>query len=128
MQVLKAANPIKHLQELFEEDVNFLPVYKTILVLTSSGTPITAQQLNATLREHPMLKDANLLPAHFVEKLEKRDALTWKKGWLISEAGKEILNDIQDVEVLYTEIAEPPAITDEEMEETFIDPFDSLEG
>ena len=127
LAILEANNPLERLKKLFEDDAPFLPAYKSILILANKGKGVNAQQMSAALMDDPLLKNANLLPAHFVQKLDQCDALVWKDGWVTSDIGKQILEQIKDVEAICTELPAPVEISDEQMEATFIDPFDSLE-
>lgn len=128
IETLAANNPLQRLKALFAEDEKFLPAYKSILILAGKGKGVTAQQMSAALKDNALLSEANLMPAHFLQKLDQCDALIWKNGWVTSDLGRQILEEIKDVEAICTELPAPVEISAEQLEATFIDPFDSLDA
>lgn len=99
MAAVEADRPVDRMKELFEEDELYLPIYKRILRMCSQegGTSITA--LGSAVDGDPLVQKPRLYVAHFVDRLEKCDAVEWIESWNTTEVGKlglELLADVED--------------------------------
>lgn len=98
LAIVDADKPLDRLEVLFEEDVRYLPIYKRILTLCSAEGGATTPSINSKVDNDPLVQKPRLYGPHFVDKLEKNDALTWKKVWIITNTGKAALDLLADVD------------------------------
>lgn len=97
-EALSADKPLERLQDLFEEDEKYLVIYKRILTLCSQEDGAATPEIDKVVDDDPLVQEPRLYGPHFVDKLEKCDALVWKKIWTITEIGKRGLDLLADVE------------------------------
>lgn len=98
-EALAADKPLERLQSLFEKDQDYLVIYKRILTLCSQEDGIRTSEIDSAVDSDPLVQEPRLYAPHFVDKLEKCDALTWNKVWKTTDIGKkglELLADIED--------------------------------
>ncbi|MDR1359258.1 MAG: hypothetical protein LBJ48_07925 [Coriobacteriales bacterium] len=102
---VEADNFQDRLLALFLEEETYLPIYKQVLTLCSREEGASLSDISGAIKESPLLKEPPLHAAYFAEKLEKSDALVWKKSWHITDTGKEALLRLGDVVYAQTEDA-----------------------
>lgn len=99
MAAVEADRPLDRLNELFAEDEHYLPIYKRVLTLCAVEGGATIKALGEAVDKDPLVQKPRLYVAHFVDKLEKCDAVEWVDSWQTTEVGKtglEILKDVED--------------------------------
>lgn len=99
MAAVEADRPVERMRELFEEEAAYLPIYKRILRLCSQEGGASISVLGTAVDSDPLVQKPRLYVAHFVDRLEKCDAVEWTDSWNTTEVGKlglELLADVQD--------------------------------
>lgn len=91
---VEADKPLERLQMLFEEDSTYLPIYKRILTLCAQEGGASTPEINSQVDADPLVQSPRLYAPHFVDKLEKCDALIWKKAWITTEVGQAALESL----------------------------------
>lgn len=97
LEIVAADKPLERLTELFETDALYQPIYKRVLRLCNTEDGATTPAINAEVDHDPLVQEPRLYGPYFVDKLEKCDALTWEKKWVITEIGKAGLQLLADV-------------------------------
>lgn len=94
---LACDDPLARIEATFEEEPQYLPVYRRVLELCAcdEGCPIGA--IGAAVDDDPLLSSPRLFAAHFVERLERCDALAWEGSWRTTDAGLEALAELDGV-------------------------------
>lgn len=99
IEALEADKPLERLNELFAEDELYLTIYERILRLCAASDGATVAVINEAVDNDPLVQKPRLYAPHFIDKLEKCDALTWRKAWQITDIGQtglELLSQIED--------------------------------
>lgn len=99
MAAVEADRPLDRLNDLFAQDEQYLPIYKRVLTLCAADGGTTIKALGDAVDSDPLVQKPRLYVAHFVDKLEKCDAVEWVDSWVTTEVGQtglEILKDIED--------------------------------
>lgn len=99
MAAVEADRPLDRLNDLFASDEKYLTIYKRVLNLCNAEGGSTIKTLGDAVDKDPLVQKPRLYVAHFVDKLEKCDALEWVDRWVTTEVGKtglEILKDVED--------------------------------
>lgn len=111
-EALDADKPLERLHALLEDDAKYATVYKRILTMCAEGDGCTIPTINSAVDNDPLVQKPRLYAPHFVDKLEKCDALEWHKTWQTTEIGKEGLKQLAEVEDAYA--AEQAALKEAE--------------
>ncbi|MDR3315883.1 MAG: hypothetical protein LBS98_05345 [Coriobacteriales bacterium] len=96
---LDADKPLERMTELFDSDSAYLPIYKRILELCAREGGILTKELGVHVDSDPLVQKPRLYAPRFIDRLEKCDAVTWKKTWVttdIGEKGLELLAAVTD--------------------------------
>lgn len=99
LAAVEADRPLDRLNTLFAEDETYLPIYKRVLTLCAANEGATIKALGDAVDKDPLVQKPRLYVAHFVDKLEKCDAVEWVGSWTTTEVGRtglEILKDVED--------------------------------
>ncbi|WP_080801974.1 hypothetical protein [Arabiibacter massiliensis] len=94
---LEADKPLERLRALLEEDAAYQVIYKRILTLCAAEGGAKTPDINAAVDDDPLVQKPRFYAPHFIDKLEKCDALAWKKAWIITEIGQAGLDMLADV-------------------------------
>lgn len=84
----EADNPLERLKSLLAKDEKYAEVYKIIFDMTS-GEGATMKEIASAIDDLPIVQKPRLYAPHFIDKLEKCDAVEWRKKWNITEVGEE---------------------------------------
>lgn len=107
----EADKPLDRLTDLLSEDAKYATIYERILGLTAQESGASMPTINEAVDNDELLKSPRLYAPHFIDKLEKCDAVEWRdKSWRITEvgrAGQRIVGDLVAAQ------AEPEAQADE---------------
>ena len=96
---VQAEDPAGRLQELFESEPQYLPIYKRILTLCSAAAGATAKAIAKAVDKDDLLRSPRMYSSRFVEKLHACDALAWgEKVWLTAPLGLEALEQLAGVQ------------------------------
>lgn len=112
---VEADKPLERLRDLLEQDAAYRVIYKRILTLCATEGGAKVPAINAAVDKNPLVQKPRLYAPHFIDKLEKCDALTWKNAWIttqVGRAGLEMLADVPDESALAIDAA--PAAADAE--------------
>lgn len=99
MDAVEADKPLDRLMNLLEEDKKYAVIYKRILTLCAEDGGANTKALGEAVDKDPLVQKPRLYAPHFMDKLEKCDALIWKKTWITTDIGikgLEVLADISD--------------------------------
>lgn len=91
---LEADKPLDRLYDLLEQDTTYGVIYERILTLCSAEGGATTPSINESVDHDPLVQKPRFYASHFISRLEKCDALSWKDTWHITkigEAGLEML-------------------------------------
>lgn len=111
---VEADKPLERLRALFEKDAAYQVIYKRILTLCAAEGGAKTPDINDAVDKDPLVQKPRFYAPHFVDKLEKCDALAWKKSWVttdIGQAGLDMLADVVDEAAPAAD--ETPATADE---------------
>lgn len=97
LAALQADDPRGRMARLFEEDAEFLPVYRELLEALADG-PMTKPQIDVIVKASPLCAGGRRLGGYFVDRLEKADAIEWVGSWNLTPLGREAL----ECEALYS--------------------------
>lgn len=98
-EALEADQPLERLHALLDDDARYAVIYKRILTVCAAEGGATTPAINERVDNDPLVQKPRLYAPHFVDKLEKCDALEWRKAWYTTEigrAGLEMLADVAD--------------------------------
>ena len=81
---------LARLTDLLNEDARYATIYERILNLTAQEGGTTIPTINDAVDNDELLKSPRLYAPHFVDKLERCDAVEWRdKSWRITAVGQE---------------------------------------
>lgn len=110
---VEADKPLERLRDLLDHDAAYLPIYKRILALCAAEGGAKTPDINAAVDNDPLVQKPRFYAPHFVDKLEKCDALAWQKAWVVTEVGRAGLEMLADVVDESADGAKTPATADE---------------
>lgn len=85
----EADKPLDRLTDLLSEDAKYATIYERILGLTAQESGASMPTINEAVDNDELLKSPRLYAPHFIDKLEKCDAVEWRdKSWRITEVGR----------------------------------------
>ncbi|MFR2588413.1 MAG: hypothetical protein ACLS9I_11000 [Adlercreutzia equolifaciens] len=85
----EADKPLDRLTELLHEDAKYATIYDRILGLVAAEGGAPMPTINDAVDDDELLKSPRLYAPHFIDKLERCDAVEWKdKAWRITEVGR----------------------------------------
>lgn len=83
-------------KELLDFDKKYTEIYERVLAFINEA-PRTKSEINAIVDHDPLVQSPRRYSNHFIEHLERTDALIWKNNtWNITELGKKTLNELQE--------------------------------
>lgn len=91
---LESDKPLDRLQELFDSNKTYLRIYKRVLTLCSAEGGAAIKTINSAVNDDPLVQEPRFYAPHFVDQLEKCEALDWHKAWVTTEVGKTALEDM----------------------------------
>lgn len=94
---LEADKPLERLRALLDEDAAYAPIYQRILRLCAADGGTTTPTINNAVDHDPLVQKPRFYAPHFVDRLEKCDALAWRKAWCITDIGRAGLDMLADV-------------------------------
>ncbi len=95
---LASDKPMDRLHELLEKDAQYAVIYKRILTLCAAEGGASTPSINSAVDDDPLVQKPRLYAPHFVDLLEKCDALEWRKAWYTTEIGQQALTELADIE------------------------------
>lgn len=83
------------LQELLEADHRYLSIYKKVLAFCTEA-PRTKKEIDHLVDHDPLVQNPRRFSNHFIELLEKADALIWKdNAWHTTDLGRKTLESLE---------------------------------
>ena len=108
----EADKPLDRLTDLLSEDAKYATIYERILGLTAQESGASMPTINEAVDNDELLKSPRLYAPHFIDKLEKCDAVEWRdKSWRITEVGRAGQRIVADLVAAQT-APEPEAQAD----------------
>lgn len=108
----EADKPLDRLTNLLAEDAKYATIYERILGLTAQEGGASMPTINEAVDNDELLKSPRLYAPHFIDKLEKCDAVEWRdKSWRITEVGRAGQRIVADLVAAQT-APEPEAQAD----------------
>jgi hypothetical protein len=98
LRVSEGDRPLGRVEDLFSCDVEYLPVYKRVLLLCGEDGGASAGRLGAAVDKLDVVKEPRLFAAHFTERLEHAGAVEWSDAWVLTDVGVQALDMLSDVE------------------------------
>ena len=93
---LEADKPLDRLRALLDEDAAYAPIYQRILNLCAADGGAATPAINDAVDHDPLVQKPRFYAPHFIDRLEKCDALVWKKAWCITDIGRTGLDLLAD--------------------------------
>lgn len=90
--------PVSRIEQLFEREPRYLPVYKRILQMCSQEGGAAMPAMDAAILHDPLVQEPRYYATRFVSNLESVGALSWESAWCVTEAGLVGLDMLHDVE------------------------------
>lgn len=86
---VQADKPLDRLTDLLAEDEKYATIYDRILGLVAQDSGASVATINAAVDDDELLQNPRLYAPHFIDKLERCDAVEWRdKSWRITEVGR----------------------------------------
>lgn len=96
--ILDDDDPVARAEGFFEADENLKPLFKRVLTLCDCEEGADIEALNDAVNYDDLVWEPRLYAPFFVDRMEKADAIAWKGSWKLTEAGRDILALLDDVE------------------------------
>ena len=93
---LEADKPLDRLRALLEQDAAYAPIYQRILNLCAADGGAATPAINDAVDNDPLVQKPRFYAPHFIDRLEKCDALVWKKTWRTTDIGRAGLDLLAD--------------------------------
>lgn len=95
---LASDDPDARLQEVFEQEGDYLPIFRRILTLCLAHGGADAKAIASAVDGDPLLAHPRYYSSRFVEKLKNCDALAWEdKTWVVTDLGRVALDQLSGV-------------------------------
>ena len=98
LKMLATNQPLNRTKKLFEDERNYLPIYKRILTLASREGGAATALITKAVDSDALLQNPRYFSPRFVERLEKCQTLIWDGAWKTTELGERCLEDLGEVE------------------------------
>lgn len=83
-------------KELLDFDKKYSEIYERVLAFINEA-PRTKSEIDQIVDNDPLVQSPRRYSNHFIEHLERTDALIWKNNtWNITELGKKTLGELQE--------------------------------
>lgn len=93
-------DPYSKLKERLENDPQYAPIYKRVLIKCAEDGGMKTPQLEAIIDNDPLVQQPRRYCSHFTKGLEDCGGLVWKGAWITTELGlkalEELLSDVED--------------------------------
>lgn len=76
---------------LFAQETIYQSIY--LQIFQACLSPKSRKEIESMMEHNPILKESNVYPSYFIEKLEEAGGLQWDEKWQITSAGKDFLNE-----------------------------------
>lgn len=92
--MIEEDDPVERMRSVLEHEHELAGIYKQVLLIARDGA--TMSTFSEKVDANPLIsKPRRFFVQHFVESLERCEAVTWaKREWQITEVGEQILADL----------------------------------
>lgn len=91
INAVEARAGMENVQELFDAEPQYIPVYKRVLTMCSVPEGRLVQELNAVIDPDPICKEPRRFSTYFLRKLEMIGAVRFVDTWQITPYGSKAL-------------------------------------
>lgn len=88
---VQARTGMEHMQQLLDEEPQYLPVYKRILTMCNTAGGRMVQEINAVIDPDPLCAEPRRFSTYFLRKLEVVGAVKFQDAWCTTDYGKRAL-------------------------------------
>lgn len=106
-EFLDSDKPLERLYELLADNKKYETIYKRILDACTVEGGLAIAEINKKVDKDPLVQKPRLYAPHFVDRLEKCDALRWEGKWMTTDIGKLGLERLADVVDTYVPEPDP---------------------
>ncbi len=93
-----AYDPHAQLAAIYGEFPQTLPIFKRVLTLLADEPDgASLAKISAIVDSDPLVQKPRFYAGHFLERLERADAVEWRDAWCITDIGRESLEQMADV-------------------------------
>ena len=93
-----AYDPHAQLAAIYGEFPQTLPIFKRVLTLLADEPDgASLAKISAIVDSDPLVQKPRFYAGHFLERLERADAVEWRDAWCITDIGRESLEQMVDV-------------------------------
>lgn len=93
-----AYDPHAQLASIYGEFPQTLPIFKRVLAfLANEPEGASLAKISAIVDGDPLVQKPRFYAGHFLERLERADAVEWRDTWYITDIGRESLEQMADV-------------------------------
>ena len=93
-----AYDPHAQLAAIYGEFPQTLPIFKRVLTLLADEPDgVSLAKISAIVDSDPLVQKPRFYAGHFLERLERADAVEWRDAWCITDIGRESLEQMVDV-------------------------------
>lgn len=83
-----------HIKTLLGKEPQYEGIYNKILGFCSDGSGRSAKELDSLVNNDPALQEPRRYSGYFVGRLEREGAVEWEQGWVTTEAGMKMLEQL----------------------------------
>ena len=92
VDAVQARTGMEHMQQLLDEEPQYLPVYKRILTMCNTAGGRLVQEINAVIDPDPLCAEPRRFSTYFLRKLEVVGAVKFQDAWCTTDYGKRALD------------------------------------
>lgn len=81
-------------KKLLDKESQYLNIYQQILDFCTEERGRSSKEIDMLVNDNPLLVEPRRFSGYFVGRLERKGALEWKGGWVTTEVGESVLNEI----------------------------------
>lgn len=87
-------DPAARVRQMLEEQERYVPIYARVLEMCAREKGAATQDIEEEVNGDSLLENPRLLAPHFIDQLEKAEAVEWRKRWYATDLGLEVLATI----------------------------------
>ncbi|MBQ3283964.1 MAG: hypothetical protein IJH42_08995, partial [Atopobiaceae bacterium] len=95
LAIVDAMDDVKATRELLQREPDYLGVYHRILDFCAQAEyGRSPKEIDDLVNDDPLLQKPRRYSGYFVGRLEREGALEWRSGWVVTDAGREVMADL----------------------------------
>lgn len=91
LSFVDAMDDVRSSRELIEKEPVYVDIYHQILDFVNVSFGRSAKEIDRLVNDSPLLEEPRRYSGYFVARLEREGAIEWRDGWVITDAGREVL-------------------------------------